>query len=394
VIAAAAALNSPAAVRERCGNIAKAVEGGRSAHFRIDRARLAGVADLVVAVTRRRYSSLAVPYHSRWRHFEAGGVDRKLELDFALMGRSLAERARAQVDLTVVSVLLDAGAGPRWSFIERESGQRYSRSEGLGVASFRAFIEGGFSSDPADPLRVDAAALARIDASALASMFQASDANPLIGVETRAALLRRLGEVLGPGGRPSMIFDALAVEGRTSVSAADLLATLLARFNAIWLTGQALEGVPLGDVWPHHYAGGSGPTAGRVPFHKLTQWLAYSLFEPFEWAGVPVTGEALTPLPEYRNGGLLLDGGVLQLVDPDAASATHDVGSELVIEWRALTVALLEDLAPLVRERLNRPAMPLACILEGGTWAAGRELAQQLRGGDPPLKIALDGTVF
>jgi len=113
-----------------------------------------------------------------------------------------------------------------------------------------------------------------------------------------------------------------------------------------------------------------------------------------KWAGVKVTGDALTALPEYRNGGLLLDAGVLRLVDPAAASATHDVGSELVVEWRALTVALLEELAPLVRTKLGAPGMPLACILEGGTWAAGRELAQQLRGGDPPLKIASDGTVF
>jgi hypothetical protein len=45
-----------------------------------------------------------------------------------------------------------------------------------------------------------------------------------------------------------------------------------------------------------------------MPFHKLSQWLTYSLLEPFEWAGVPVHGlDALTGLPEYRNGGLLLD---------------------------------------------------------------------------------------
>jgi hypothetical protein len=70
------------------------------------------------------------------------------------------------------------------------------------------------------------------------------------------------------------------------------------------------------------------------------------------------------------------------------------VGSELVVEWRALTVALLDELAPQVRSRLGVAGLPLACILEGGTWAAGRELATQLRGGDPPLAIKSDGTVF
>ena len=71
--------------------------------------------------------------------------------------------ARAQIDLTVVSVLLDAGAGPAWGYVEAPSGPRYTRSEGLGVASFRAFMAGAFSATPGDPLRVDAAALAALD---------------------------------------------------------------------------------------------------------------------------------------------------------------------------------------------------------------------------------------
>jgi hypothetical protein len=71
-------------------------------------------------------------------------------------------------------------------------------------------------------------------------------------------------------------------------------------------------------------------------------------------------------------------------------------GDEAVIEWRALTVALIDQLAPRVRQRLGRSAaqLPLASILEGGTWAAGRALAQRLRGGLPPLQIDSDGTVF
>jgi hypothetical protein len=38
--------------------------------------------------------------------------------------------------------------------------------------------------------------------------------------------------------------------------------------------------------------------------------------------------------------------------------------------------------------------MPLACVLEGGTWAAGRALAQRLRDGLPPVTVVSDGTVF
>ena len=401
--APAAALLSAAAVRERCGNVAAAVAAGRSRHFRIDRSRLSHAAEGVAAVTRERYPDLDIPYHSRWRHFEAGGVDRRAELAHALRDRAPAERARAEVDLAVVSVLLDAGAGAAWGFVEAETGRRFTRSEGLGVASFRAFVGGAFSATPGDSLRVDAGALAAIAPATLAKLFQADEGNPLVGLDGRAALLRRLGAALtretgvfGEQARPGALVDLLTARGtRTTVDAGALLRALLDGLGTIWPGGTTLDGIALGDTWRHPHAGGAGPTAGLVPFHKLSQWLAYSLFEPFERADVAVTGaDALTALPEYRNGGLLVDTGVLALADPAAARVVHAVGSELVVEWRALTVALIDELAPRVRALLGRPDLPLACILEGGTWAAGRALAAQLRGGEPPLAIASDGTVF
>ena len=73
------------------------------------------------------------------------------------------------------------------------------------------------------------------------------------------------------------------------------------------------------------------------------------------------------------------------------------MSSELVIEWRALTVVLLDHLADAVREQLglSREQLPLARVLEGGSWRAGRVIAAELRqGGGPPLKIDSDGTVF
>ena len=191
------------------------------------------------------------------------------------------------------------------------------------------------------------------------------------------------------------------------VSAEEILQLLLDSLSRIWPSGNALDGdvltgsgdpaLALGDCWPHGAARGPGLTDGWMPFHKLSQWLTYSLLEPFEWAGVKVRGlEALTGLPEYRNGGLFLDAGVLRLKDPAVASAQWKAGDELIVEWRALTVALLDEIAPLVRTSLNIDAdrLPLACILEGGTWATGRVLAQRLRGGTPPLNIVSDGTVF
>ncbi|MBT9553134.1 MAG: URC4/urg3 family protein [Hydrogenophaga sp.] len=399
---AVAALRSTTAIRERAGQLLARARAGESSHFAVDDAALASAARTVAELTRQRFPDLRIPYHSRWRHFEAGQVNRAARLDVLLGPVDAAERARTQIDLALVSVLLDAGAGAGWGYREAASKQTFSRSEGLGVASFHAFTAGLFSSDPAQPLRVDAAGLAALTAERLGEAFQVSARNPLVGLEGRSAVLRRLGSAMrehadtyGPLGRPGALFDAL--RSGPTVEAHAILMALLDTLSGIWPAQNAIGGTALGDCWSHPAVPGEGLTAGWMPFHKLSQWLTYSLLEPFEWAGVRVQGlDALTGLPEYRNGGLLIDAGVLRPLPADHATRTWQAGDTFIVEWRALTVALLDELAPLVRAELGLSAaqMPLACVLEGGTWAAGRLLALRLRGGLPPLNIASDGTVF
>ena len=179
-------LRDPATIRTRCAAIAQYVAAGQSPHFTLERGRLDAVALRVAALTRIRYPDLKIPYHSRWRHFEAGGVDRKGALDARLAGRSHVAVARSRFDLTLISVLLDAGAGPDWRYTEAESGQHFTRSEGLAVASLRAFLAGRFSTDPGDPLRVDAKALLALDARALAQIFQVDAGNPQLARHPRS----------------------------------------------------------------------------------------------------------------------------------------------------------------------------------------------------------------
>ncbi len=139
-------------------------------------------------------------------------------------------------------------------------------------------------------------------------------------------------------------------------------------------------------------------TSGLVPFHKLSQWLAYSLIEPLRDAGIEVTEvDRLTALAEYRNGGLLIDLGVLQPRHEAVLGEAHPGASEIVVEWRALTVALIDRLAERIRAKLGLTPeqLPLAKVLEGGTWAAGRQIARERRpGGGPPLRLVSDGTLF
>jgi hypothetical protein len=404
---AALALLTPEAVRDRAAMIFAAVEAGTSAHFVIRPERMAETADYVARTIRDNYPDLAVPYHSRWRHFQVGGADRWEPILAGIEARPAFERARIAFDLAVVSVLLDAGAGADWRFQDQITGQPLARSEGLAIASLEAFSSGLFSADAADPFRADAAALQAISAQALGRAFQVCDGNPLIGLEGRAALLRALGQAVasqphyfpGEPGRVGYLFDHL-VGGRDNrrIEARDVLIALLRALAPIWPGRITLGGWNLGDTWHHPAVRVKGLTDGLMPFHKLSQWLAYSLFEPLEWAGFEVVGpDRLTGLAEYRNGGLFLDLGVLEPKYPAVCGQAHAPDAEVIVEWRALTLCLLDRAAPLVRERLGveEGNFPLAKILEGGTWAAGRRAAAERRPeGGPPIRLDSDGAVF
>ncbi|HEX8433759.1 URC4/urg3 family protein [Archangium sp.] len=391
--ATVAYLRSPRAIRERCRALLELGLAGKLKHFRVDMERLPAVADYVLDVTRAAYPSLDIPVHSRWGHFDVGGVRRNAELDARLASLPPAERARAKLDLVVTSVLLDAGSGPTWKYVE-PGGDTYARSEGLAVASFRMFLAGAFSSDPRQPLRADAEGLKGLSREALAKGFQVTEANPLAGLEGRLALLHGLGKALP---RPGALFDLLAARG-PRVPAAEVLGQVLESLGSIWPGRITLDGVNLGDVWSHSALGAEGRPESLVPFHKLSQWLTYSLLEPLEEGGIQVTDlDALTGLPEYRNGGLLVDLGLLVPRDARLLTDAFAPGSEPIVEWRALTVALLDEVGKRVRERLGMTAeqLPLAKVLQGGTWSAGRRIAAEKRkGGTPPILIESDGTVF
>jgi len=192
-------LLSAQAVRSHSQAVLALAEADEARHFTLHPERMDVVAAYVLQVIRDRYPDLKVPYHSRWRHFEAGGADRwGLVADSTGLAapHKRLERARARVDLAITSVLLDAGAGPTWTYQDAPSGQSLSRSEGLGVASLRWWAAGGLSSDPHHPAQADAQGLVLVKASALAQAFQASPDNPLVGVEGRASLLQQLGQAL------------------------------------------------------------------------------------------------------------------------------------------------------------------------------------------------------
>lgn len=401
-------LLSARAVRERAHEMLDAGLSETLAHFRVDIAKLAPTADFVAQVIRENYPNLKVPLHARWRHFVLGGRNLWADIARKTSWPDAPARARAEFDLAIVSVLLDAGAGKDWRYDDAATGLRIGRSEGLALASLRMFEAGAFSADPNDPLRADAAKLTALTSADLARGFQANADNPLAGLDGRAALLVRLGRAMTANpqvfarhdaARVGGLFDDLAESASGKMLPAPaILSALLIHLAPIWPNRVALGGVSLGDCWRHSAIKRSDATDGLMPLHKLSQWIAYSLIEPLQRAGITIADiDGLTGLAEYRNGGLFVDTGVLALRHPDEAARAHAVDAELVVEWRALTVALLDRLAPLVRDRLALSAQdfPLGALLEGGTWSAGRKIARANRpDGGSPIQVISDGTVF
>ena len=387
-------LLTPVAIREKARAVFALTCSGDGA-FGYHEEQLRPAVDFVMTVIRENYPDGNIPFHSRWGHFRAGAVDRVALLKPQLAGLEPLERARVMLDLVITSVLLDAGAGAEWSYTEASTNRSFARSEGLGVASYHMFLSGIMSGD-GKSLRADAKGLKSVSIADLQQHFQVGARNPLLGVEGRVALLNGLARALEngkrfKGGRPGNIIDFLIEKYGRVIPATGILSAVLGGFGAIWPGRLSAGGVGLGDVWRHS-------RLGLVPLHKLSQWMTYSLIEPLVEAGLEVKGvEELTGLAEYRNGGFLIDIGLLTLKDASAMTRKWRPESDLIIEWRALTVYLLDVLGTEVQKALGKtPAeFPLAKVLEGGTWWAGRKIARAKRvSGEPPLAIESDGTVF
>jgi len=374
-------LLSPQAIRERCQEIyAHALTGGTN--FILHENKIADCAGYVLDVIYENYPDLNIPFHSRWRHF-------KRDVHFSKNLTPL-EQAKEKWDCVVPSVLLDAGAGMAWKYFDKQQNSYFTKSEGLALASLDMFDAGHFK---------NAESLLKINAQTIKKYFQVSDNNPLIGIDGRVSLLQNLGRTILNNAaifKTQRVSDLIDIVLKNEISAPSVLKAVLHNLGPIWPGRIALQNVNLGDVWL--YPPLSKKEDFLVPFHKLSQWLTYSLLEPLIEAGYRVIDvEKLTGLSEYRNGGLFLDFGVCELKDASLSLKQHAASSELIIEWRALTVCLLDKVGKLIQEKLHKTEQefPLAKALEGGTWWAGRKIAKIKRvDGGPPLQLLSDGTVF
>merc|ERR1711871_945104 len=119
-------------IRTQCGQLYELAKNGDLGFFNVDESKLNQAIDVTEKVIRDTYPKLDIPSHSRLRHL--GDIQ-------GLLGSwhsDKVERARRLVDLVMISVLLDAGAGPHWKYVTHD-GTVHAASEGLGLASLDMF---------------------------------------------------------------------------------------------------------------------------------------------------------------------------------------------------------------------------------------------------------------
>ncbi|SCV70908.1 BQ2448_3670 [Microbotryum intermedium] len=436
-------LRSLPSIRARCSRVFALAEADQLQYWSLNLSQQPKIVDFVCSLIERDYGSnyAAIPPHGRWRHFVGDRIEPMLAMWHGDNVNSL-EIARRLVDLMVVSVLMDAGAGNDWKFTPKEGGKPIGRSEGLAVGSLEMFSQGMFSGVAGQPFRVDAVGLAKISTSQISEAMQVSSSNPMTGIEGRAEILVRLASVLtdaansayftvDSASRPGHIIDYLLAHPSTeqipspssyriAVKIETLWEIVVDGLSGVWPAARSkIDGVSLGDVWPVDCLrkdGGKDSSDAFVSFHKLSQWMSYSLIEVMEkilgWKFLHK--ELMTGLPEYRNGGLLIDFDLLEPKIPALLSSFSlpmpsdptsmpalveisplDPSHSAVVELRAVTVIMLDRIADAIRQRLGVD-LTLAQVLEAGTWKAGREIAKKLRPetGAPPFRYVADGTVF
>lgn len=412
-------------------------EHGEGKYFNLNLDKIPDVVDFVVdEIIRPDYPSdealEKIPPHGRWQHINASNIDRmgKLIKEWRDKNFSENEICKKIIDLFVFSVLIDAGAGTSWSYHEESSNTTIGRSEGLAVASVNIFCQGKLSDDPEDdPYKVNGSSLTSWTLADFNKNFQISSENVIDGLEGRLNLIKSLGnalcsnkEIFGPDSRPGNIIDYLYINRlkgyeTPTVDLSQVWDALMTGLVSIWPKGRlTLAGNPLGDAWNCD----SIPNLSNniVTFHKLTQWLCYSLLIPLKSYGYKfdiLNADLQTGLPEYRNGGLFVDFGVITLKDETLEKGlnnskninfgdkdgickipSYEPQDGVIVEWRCLIIGLLDYILPLVNDKLGYN-LELCQLIEAGSWKGGRVIAMRKRpefNGGPPINLISDGTVF
>ncbi|ORX52807.1 DUF1688-domain-containing protein [Hesseltinella vesiculosa] len=396
-------------LREQCLKIQQLANKNQLRHFDVDSTKFQDMVDL------RDYQGMPdqMPMYGQWYRFGCHGQIKTLLQSW--QGVSPLAQTQRLVDLFVVASALDVESVSRqrsWHYKDPKTSRAIGGSQGIAMATLDLFKAGAFSCDPQDPFRVDGEKLKTPgQPTHFRVSLQPKSASHLPGLEDRLSLLQHIGHVLqsqpcfrgdqGTSFRPGHFIDYLLDHHATIHTKKGPLIPLETLWPGAMQLGE-LWARPEGDIQdcPSLLLDSATSMEAKIPFHKYTQWLIYSISEPMEkLLGATIEGkDLLTPVPDHWQGGLLLDTGFLTL-KPEETKRGLDQFSKnakrlgqvqmevapmfekddpVVIEWRALTVAYMDIIADQVRQALRqtRTSLPLSKFMEAGSYSVGKDLAE------------------
>ena len=380
-------LFKPDMVRRKANRLLDLALAGELEYVAAEETDLRSVLLNVLETTKENYPEFQIPPYGVWRDFEESGIDRWGALASARAFETAEEMLMASADLAILGCFMKTGRPENWVFNDPMTETAATGKQASALAAFHMFAAGSFSSDMSDPFRVDAETLISLEPEELAAGLQwdrEEDAALLVAMQRH---LKRIGEALalrsdlfseGEVTRPGILAARLARDSDGAVSATRLLDNLLEALAPVWEGGAQSDDIMLGDSFRHSALPGD-EVDQVVPFHLAAQEMVYSMLEPFAWAGVEVDGlESLTGPSDETHAALFIKAGVMEIREADKALTLEEAQDQMV-EIRAVTGALIDRLAELLRKELEVPAdqLPLTCILEGGTSHAGNRILRQ-----------------
>lgn len=186
-----------------------------------------------------------------------------------------------------------------------------------------------------------------------------------------ASGLEQAPELFGAEGRFGLVLDRLVAmasgtNGGRRIDAQQVVDLLAPLIDPITASTVRLGGRLAGDVWRHPLAWAGDRSRELVPFHAVLLALLLDLVEPLQEAELGLSGIEHVPVPADRAlAALMLRLGLVRPRHAAIARLRHPPGSDIVVELRALSVALADRLADRLRAELGRTAhdLPVAGIV-------------------------------
>lgn len=368
-------------VRERAWMLLAAVERGESEHFNLSPESVSTVALALASAIRETTPDLRPPLATLWPRLQRDHPAAVERLAASVAGLDGQGRARAGADMALLAlVIAPDGVEP-----------------GLGALA-QFFAAGGTTTRPADGPALNAPGLRRLLAGDTAVALP-DELRPVLQdpatrqrLETLATGLEQDAETFGADGRFGTLLDRIAGPARSDgLTAQGMLDRLGPLLDPVAGSTVRIGGSIAGDIWRHPLAWADDRSRELVPFHCLLQSLVLDLVEPLAEAGIKLDGLEELTVPATRR--LAADILRLGLVNPRHAAVArlrHPPGSDIVVELRALSIALADRLVDRLRQELNLTVRDLPAVRIVGPLA---QLAANWRE-TPGHAIAITGGCF